>query len=103
MLDSVAPLTTPESVSPDSKQTANSRERMAVLTLAMSAFVLNLNSNVMGALLPFIKSEFDFADDQPRDVTVTLRRAGLTFALSRGGGNFTPQQGGGLLDWIPVV
>lgn len=63
MLDSVAPLTTPESVSPDSKQTANSRERMAVLTLAMSAFVLNLNSNVMGALLPFIKSEFDFADD----------------------------------------
>lgn len=63
MLDSVAPLTTPESTSPDSKQTANSRERMAVLALAMSAFVLNLNSNVMGALLPFIRSEFEFADD----------------------------------------
>ncbi|MFT4842519.1 MAG: DHA1 family inner membrane transport protein [Planctomycetota bacterium] len=63
LLDSVAPLTTPESVSPDSKQTANSRESMAVWALAMSAFVLNLNSNVMGALLPFIKSEFAFADD----------------------------------------
>ena len=63
LLDSVAPLTTPESDSPDSKQTANSRERMAVLALAMSAFVLNLNSNVMGALLPFIKNEFDFQDD----------------------------------------
>lgn len=36
---------------------------MAVLALAMSAFVLNLNSNVMGALLPFIKGEFNFADD----------------------------------------
>lgn len=33
---------------------------MAVLALAMSAFVLNLNSNVMGALLPFLKGEFGF-------------------------------------------
>lgn len=33
---------------------------MAVLALAMSAFVLNLNSNVMGALLPFLEGEFGF-------------------------------------------
>ena len=36
---------------------------MAVLALAMSAFVLNLNSNVMGALLPFLRGEFGFDDD----------------------------------------
>lgn len=36
---------------------------MAVLALAMSAFVLNLNANVMGALLPFIRREFEFADE----------------------------------------
>ena len=33
---------------------------MAVLALAMSAFVLNLNANVMGALLPFLDVEFGF-------------------------------------------
>ena len=33
---------------------------MVVLALAMSAFVLNLNSNVMGALLPFLRGEFGF-------------------------------------------
>jgi len=36
---------------------------MAVLALAMSAFVLNLNSNVMGALLPFLRGEFGFDGD----------------------------------------
>jgi len=33
------------------------------VALAMSAFVLNLNSNVMGALLPFLRGEFGFGDD----------------------------------------
>lgn len=33
---------------------------MAVLALAMAAFVLNLNSNVMGALLPFLREEIGF-------------------------------------------
>ncbi|MFK7738912.1 MAG: MFS transporter [Planctomycetota bacterium] len=36
-------------------------ERAAVLALAMSAFVLNLNTNVMGALLPFLGGEFDLS------------------------------------------
>ncbi len=63
LLDSDVPLTTPESNSPDSIQTVTSRESMAVLALTMSAFVLNLNSNVMGALLPFIKDDFSFHDD----------------------------------------
>ena len=63
LFDSVAPLMTPESASPELNQNTNSRERMAVLALAMSAFVLNLNSNVMGALLPFIKGEFGFTED----------------------------------------
>ena len=58
LLDSVAPLTPPQTASPDSIQPAAARERMAVLALAMSAFVLNLNSNVMGALLPFLKEQF---------------------------------------------
>ncbi len=31
--------------------------------LAMSAFVLNLNANVMGALLPFVRGELGFDDD----------------------------------------
>ena len=34
-----------------------------MLALAMSAFVLNLNSNVMGALLPFLRAEFGFDGD----------------------------------------
>jgi predicted MFS family arabinose efflux permease len=42
---------------------ASTNERLAVLALAMSAFVLNLNSNVMGALLPFLKGEFSFDVD----------------------------------------
>ena len=63
LLDSDVPLTTPDSHSLDSKQTVTSRESMAVLALAMSAFVLNLNSNVMGALLPFIKDDFSFSDE----------------------------------------
>ena len=36
---------------------------MAVLALAMSGFVLNLNANVMGALLPVLSSDFRFEDD----------------------------------------
>lgn len=63
LLDSDVPLTTPDSHRPDSTQTVASRESMAVLALTMSAFVLNLNSNVMGALLPFIKDDFSFQDE----------------------------------------
>jgi len=52
-----------ESTSPDLVPPDRSRESMAILALAMSAFVLNLNSNVMGALLPFLKGEFGFESD----------------------------------------
>jgi MFS transporter, DHA1 family, inner membrane transport protein len=61
--DSDAPLATQESNSPDSAPAVSSREQLAILALAMSAFVLNLNANVMGALLPFLDSEFGFNDD----------------------------------------
>ncbi|MFN3244450.1 MAG: MFS transporter [Planctomycetota bacterium] len=56
-------MTTPEPNDPDSIRAPAPREGMAVLALAMSAFVLNLNSNVMGALLPFVREEFGFDND----------------------------------------
>jgi DHA1 family inner membrane transport protein len=63
MFDSVAPLATQEPADPDSIRSAPSREGAAVLALAMSAFVLNLNANVMGALLPFVRGELGFDSD----------------------------------------
>lgn len=75
MFDSVAPLATPDSEDPDLVRSnledaapvaagkgPRPGEGMAILALAMSAFVLNLNSNVMGALLPFLHGEFDLGD-----------------------------------------
>lgn len=56
------PLTTQEPANPEAKRSVHSSEALAVLALAMSAFVLNLNTNVMGALLPFLGEHFDLSD-----------------------------------------
>lgn len=53
-------MVTQESTGLDSIKNRRSGEGMALLALTMSAFVLNLNANVMGALLPFLKEDFDF-------------------------------------------
>lgn len=63
MLNSEPTVTTTDPTSPDSNRTPPRGEGMVVLALAMSAFVLNLNSNVMGALLPFLRGEFGFDGD----------------------------------------
>ncbi len=42
----------------------NARERIAVASLALAAFALNLNTNVLGALLPFVRRELVLADGQ---------------------------------------
>ena len=51
---------------------------MAVLALAMSAFVLNLNANVMGALLPFLRTDLGFDDSGGK---LLLAAAGAGSAL----------------------
>ncbi|MCK5942968.1 MAG: MFS transporter, partial [Planctomycetes bacterium] len=54
----------PDSIRPPERPARpDAREAAAVFALAMSAFVLNLNSNVMGALLPFLRGEFGFDDE----------------------------------------
>ena len=69
LLDSVGPLATQDPDSPDPVRMAPAREHVVVMALAMSAFVLNLNANVMGALLPFVRDELGFAgSDQARVV-----------------------------------
>jgi predicted MFS family arabinose efflux permease len=63
LLDSHAAVSSPEPTPSDSVPLPARGEGVAVAALAMSAFVLNLNSNVMGALLPFVRGEFGFGDD----------------------------------------
>ena len=63
MLDSGATVTTSAPAPMDSKPGSHRSEGMAVLALAMSGFVLNLNANVMGALLPVLGPKFKFQDD----------------------------------------
>ncbi|MAD33331.1 MAG: hypothetical protein CMJ88_06190 [Planctomycetes bacterium] len=62
MLDSGRIVTTPDPEAPDSNCGPLRSEGMAVLALAMSGFVLNLNANVMGALLPILNSDFEFEE-----------------------------------------
>lgn len=47
---------------------------MAIAALALAAFALNLNTNVLGALLPFVRAELALAD---RDAEVLLAAAAL--------------------------
>ncbi|MCB9876402.1 MAG: MFS transporter [Planctomycetes bacterium] len=54
-----------------------SREGQVVFALAMSAFVLNLNSNVMGALLPFLEEPFGFGAEGDTGGTMLLAAAGF--------------------------
>ena len=78
LFDSDAPLATQEPEPSDRTRSTESAERRAVLALASSAFVLNLNANVMGALLPFLRSDLGFGDDGG---PLLLAAAGLGSAL----------------------
>ncbi len=46
---------------PAASELPRSTERLAVLALVWAAFVLNLNANVLGALLPFLRTELQLA------------------------------------------
>lgn len=45
---------------PSAGELTRSTERLAVFALVVAAFALNLNANVLGALLPFLNADADF-------------------------------------------
>ncbi|MCR9245341.1 MAG: MFS transporter [bacterium] len=47
---------------PEPAELPRATERLAVLALVWAAFVLNLNANVLGALLPFLRAELPLQD-----------------------------------------
>ncbi|MBX3464308.1 MAG: MFS transporter [Planctomycetes bacterium] len=52
---------TAASVPPPADAAGPARRRLAAAALALAAFALNLNTNVLGALLPFLRAELDLA------------------------------------------
>lgn len=54
------------------------QERLAIAALALAAFALNLNTNVLGALLPFVRADLTLAD---RDAEVLLAASALGSAV----------------------
>ncbi len=56
----------------------NPREGLAVVALALAAFSLNLNTNVLGALLPFVREDLHL-DDGAGKILVAAAAAGSAF------------------------
>lgn len=54
------------------------QQRLAIAALALAAFALNLNTNVLGALLPFVRAELGLA---ARDAEVLLAASALGSAF----------------------
>jgi DHA1 family putative efflux transporter-like MFS transporter len=48
----------------DPPSPAAPREALAIAALALAAFSLNLNTNVLSALLPFVRADLRFTDEQ---------------------------------------
>src|SRR5688572_14359613 len=53
----ILPVDTTAPPAADARGTPTGQERLAIVALAIVAFALNLNTNVLGALLPFVPAE----------------------------------------------
>lgn len=60
------------------------QERLAIAALAMAAFALNLNTNVLGALLPFVRGTLGFAEQDAGHVLAAAALGSAVGALGLG-------------------
>ncbi len=56
-------------------------ERLAIAALALAAFALNLNTNVLGALLPFLRDEFTLDGGQAKQLVAVAAFGSAAGAL----------------------
>ena len=60
------------------------QERLAIAALALAAFALNLNTNVLGALLPFVREDLALADGDGKYLIAAAALGSAIGALGAG-------------------
>ncbi|MCB9885559.1 MAG: MFS transporter [Planctomycetes bacterium] len=74
----------PTSSADETIHSASPREGLAVVALALAAFSLNLNTNVLGALLPFVREDLGLEDGAGKVLVAAAAAGSALGALAVG-------------------